>query len=63
MQCVGILRHGSEYDEWRWAQIMRQQSHNLGIDLSGDDEYLISERLMKYPLGLLSAYVFGDTRE
>jgi hypothetical protein len=62
MQCVGLLRAGAEYDEWRWAVIMRQQCHNLGIDLSAD-EYLISEQLMKYPLGLLSAYVFGETGE
>ena len=61
MQCVKNLREGADYDDYRWAQVMKQQSHNLGIDLAADDEYLSAERLMKFPLGLLTAYVFGAT--
>ena len=62
MQCVRNLREGSDYDECRWAQIIRQKCHNLGIDVGMEDEYLVTERLMKFPLGLLTAYVFGDRR-
>jgi hypothetical protein len=61
MQCIRSLRDQTDYDDYRWAQVMRQQCHNLGIQLTVEDEYLISERLMKFPLGLLAAYVFGDT--
>jgi hypothetical protein len=62
LQCVHNLRDGSDYDDYRWAQIIRQKCHNLGIDIAAEDEYLVAERLMKFPLGLLAAYVFGDPR-
>jgi hypothetical protein len=63
MQCVRNLRDGSDYDDYRWAHVVRQQCHNLGIDLDAAEEYLIAERLLKFPVGLLEAYVFGDQRE
>jgi hypothetical protein len=63
MQCIRNLRDGPDYDDYRWAQIIRQQCHNMGIDLAAEDEYLVAERLMRFPLGLLAAYVFGDARE
>jgi hypothetical protein len=63
MQCVRNLRDGSDYDDYRWAHVVRQQCHNLGIDMDAAEEYLIAERLMKFPVGLLEAYVFGDRRE
>jgi hypothetical protein len=63
MQCIRNLRDGQDYDDYRWAQIIRQQCHNMGIDLAAEDEYLVAERLMRFPLGLLAAYVFGDARE
>jgi hypothetical protein len=61
MECVRSLREGGEYDEYRWAQVMRQQCHNIGIDLASEDTYLVAERLLKYPIGLLSTYVFGES--
>jgi hypothetical protein len=63
MQCVRHLRDGTDYDDYRWAHVMRQQCHNLGIDLEGAEEYLLAERLLKFPVSLLEAYVFGDRRE
>ena len=63
MQCVRNLRDGSDYNDYRWAHVVRQQCHNLGIDLDGSEEYFIVERLMKFPVALLEAYVFGDQRE
>jgi hypothetical protein len=60
MQCIRGLRDGTDYDDYRWAQVMRQQCLNLGIDFASEEEYVIAERLMKFPLGLLTAYVFGD---
>jgi hypothetical protein len=60
VECVRNLRDISDYDDQRWAQVMRQQCHNSGIDLATEEEYLTAERLMKFPLGLLAAYVFGD---
>ncbi|HLG99800.1 MAG TPA: hypothetical protein VKX49_26055 [Bryobacteraceae bacterium] len=64
MQCVDHLRDDQgEYDDRRWAQIMRQQCHNLNIDIKDHDEYMIAERLLKFPLGLLDTYVFQESQE
>ena len=63
MQCVRNLRDGSDYDDYRWAHVIKQQCHNLGIELDTAEEYLIAERLLKFPVGLLEAYVFGEQRE
>ena len=63
MQCVRNLRDGADYEDYRWAHVIRQQCHNLGIDFEGSEEYFITERLMKFPVALLEAYVFGDQRE
>jgi hypothetical protein len=60
MHCIRSLREGADYDDHRWAQVMRQQCHNLGISLAGDDDYATAQKLMKLPLNLLGAYVFGE---
>ncbi len=62
MQCV---RHLSDptYETRRWAEIIRQKCLNLGLSIGGLDEYLIAERLLKHPLGLLDTYVFRESEE
>jgi hypothetical protein len=62
MQCIHNLRD-SEYGDLRWAQIMRQQCHNQNIDIEKEPEYLVAERLLKFPLALLDTHVFRETQE
>ncbi len=53
-----LLQDESEYDEYRWAKIIRQQAINSGLDLSAHDAYVSANRLMKYPLNMLNIHVF-----
>jgi len=52
---------GSEYEDKRWAKVISGQLSNNHWDIS-HDAYVLAQRLMKYPLMLLDAYVFkgGD---
>lgn len=46
------------YSENRWAQVIENQLHNAGWDLSVTEPYILAQRLMKSPLLLLDTYVF-----
>lgn len=63
MQCVSILKQGADYDDHRWAHVLRAQCHNLNINLSSENEYRVAQALMKSPLGMLNSYVFEDPTE
>jgi|ETNmetMinimDraft_33_1059910.scaffolds.fasta_scaffold06420_3 hypothetical protein len=54
-EAVNQLKQGSDYDDLRWASVIRQQCHNKGIDLDGSDSdsYQIAQTLLANPLGLL----------
>jgi len=58
MQSVQILKESNEYDDLKWASVIRSQAHNKGCDIDKHEAYIIAERLMKYPLNLLDSYVF-----
>lgn len=49
-----------DYDHLRWAQVIRQQCHNMGINLQAHDSYVIAQRLLKNPLQLIDKYVFQE---
>lgn len=61
MQCIRYLRE-TDYDHLRWAEIMKQQCHNQNINIV-DPEYLIAERLLKFPLALLDTHVLREVQE
>ncbi|MDX8455964.1 hypothetical protein RFM98_24830 [Mesorhizobium sp. VK9D] len=63
MQCISILKSGSEDNESRWAKVMRQKCHNDGINIDEHDEYLIAEKLMRSPFQLIEAYVFQGAEQ
>lgn len=59
MQAIQKLKDSNEnYDGKKWADVIRQQAHNKGINLEGHDAYYIAEQLMQQPIKLLDAYVF-----
>jgi len=58
-----LLQDEGEYDTYRWAQIIRQQAVNNGLDLSAHDAYVSANRLMKYPLNVLNVRVFQGKTE
>jgi hypothetical protein len=58
MQAVQHLKDGQDFDGYKWAIVIRRQAHNMGIDLVSCQAYEATERLMKFPLALLSMYVF-----
>lgn len=59
MQVIQKLKESAgEFEARKWAQVIRRQAHNKGIDIDSHDSYLIAERLMQYPLQLLDTYVF-----
>lgn len=59
MQCLILLKNSDgEYDEQRWAIVMQQQCNQNGINLQKDEEYRITQTLMRFPLTLMDAYLF-----
>jgi hypothetical protein len=58
MEAISKLKETKEFDELRWARVIRQQCHNLSINLDSHDSYAVTQRLMKNPLGLLDVYLF-----
>ena len=58
MQAVQKLKdHDESYEGKKWAEIIRRQAHNKGINLDGHDAYVIAEQLMQQPMRLLDTYV------
>jgi hypothetical protein len=51
-----LKEFGDEYEEKRWSRVFYRQIHNNGFDLNGD-AYILAQKLMKYPLKVLNAYV------
>ena len=62
MQAIQNLKEESkDFDAYRWAEVIRRQAHNSGIDLEKCQAYEATQKLMKFPLLLLNTYVFkGD---
>jgi hypothetical protein len=52
-----LKEFGSDYEEKRWGRVFYRQIHNNGLDLVSTDSYILAQKLMKYPLKVLNAYV------
>lgn len=63
MQAIQALKDTDDYNERRWAKVIRQQCHNSGLELDAHDSYLIAQKLLKEPLALLRRYVFAGDEE
>jgi hypothetical protein len=53
-----LKEYGSDYEEKKWGRVFFRQIHSSGLDIVGTDAYILAQKLMKYPLGALNAYVF-----
>jgi hypothetical protein len=61
MEAIQKLKENdSTYNDLRWAQVIRQQCHNAAIDIAVHDSYMITQRLLKSPLGLVNRYAFQE---
>jgi hypothetical protein len=59
-EATNQLKLTKDYDDMRWASVIRQQCHNKAIDLDGGDSYLIAQALLANPLGLMEQVFKGD---
>lgn len=61
MQAIQKLQDSdtrNTYRDKKWARAILGQAHNKGLDIDGNDAYLIAERLMQHPMKLLDTYIF-----
>lgn len=58
MQAVQKLKEAPLYREKKWGEIICRQAHNKGYDLMSNDAYILTERLLQYPLRLLEKHIF-----
>jgi hypothetical protein len=60
VHAIQRLKDGNECEDFKWVRVFEQQIHNFHIDLSSTDAYIIAQKLMKHPLGVLKAHVFSN---
>jgi hypothetical protein len=59
MQAIQNLKEKTgDYDTYRWAEVITRKMHNMNINIDQCLAYQATERLMNFPLSLLSTYVF-----
>lgn len=59
MQCISYLKEDEENANKKWGGVIKQRCEDEGIDLDGEDEYLVAQRLMNTPFELVDDYVFS----
>lgn len=59
VHAVQAIKDEAVYEELKWARVIERQLHNSHIDVISMDAYLIAQKLMKNPLGVLNTYVFS----
>jgi hypothetical protein len=58
VHAIQRIKDGDDYGESKWARVIQRQLHNQHLDLA-TDAYILAQRLMKHPLGVLNTYVFA----
>ena len=58
IQCVALLKHDHDIEDFRWAHIFRARCDELSIDVKTQAESWVAQQLMKHPLKLIDAYFF-----
>jgi hypothetical protein len=56
---VQAMKDSDDFGDLRWAEILRKQLFNHGLDLTSVDAYYAAQVLMKSPLLLLKNYYFS----
>lgn len=52
-----LKENAGDYEEKRWAKVIKMQLHNAGWALEKHEPYLLAQRLMKHPMVILETYV------
>lgn len=52
-----LKESASDYDEKRWAKVIKMQLHNAGWALENHEPYVLAQRLMKHPMVMLETYI------
>lgn len=60
-QAVQALKERADVEDNKWAEVMLRQLQNQDLELDKTEAYLLAQRLMKHPLGVLRAYVLKET--
>lgn len=59
VHAIQRMKDGAEYGETKWSRVIQRQLHNQHLDLEAVDAYILAQKLMKHPLGVLNTYVFA----
>ena len=59
VHAIQRMKDGDEYSEEKWVRVIQRQLHNQHLDLVSADAYILAQKLMKHPLGVLNTYVFA----
>ena len=52
MQGLQRLKDSHDFDQYKWAEVFRHQTHNKGINIELHDSYYIAQQLLGQPLKL-----------
>ena len=58
-EAINELKLGDQYDEWKWAKVIRHQCHNKSLDLEKSPSYQLTQELLDKPLRLME-HVFME---
>lgn len=59
VHAIQRMKDGADHGETKWASVIKRQLHNQHLDLETVDAYILAQKLMKHPLGVLNTYVFA----
>ena len=62
MEAIQVLKESDTFEEYRWAKIIKQQCHNMGIDFEKHANHSLAQQLLKYPFALMEKYVFAEDK-
>jgi hypothetical protein len=58
-----LKEFGADYEDRKWGRVFFRQIHNAGLDIVHTDAYVLAQKLMKYPLAALNAYVLKGVEQ
>jgi hypothetical protein len=58
-----LKEFGADYEDRKWGRVIFRQIHNAGLDIVHTDAYVLAQKLMKYPLAALNAFVLKGVEQ
>jgi len=59
VHAIQRLKDDDDYNDSKWGRVIVRQIHNQHLELASTDAYILAQKLMKHPLGVLNTYVFS----